>query len=231
MSRILCIFPNDSTTMFLNEIVGTLEKAFSGILTCIRIEPTIDAHNECLTLISNEPDDSLILFLGHGQSDKLFGASSEGQSDEYKVFKEKGFIHGDNISVFANKKVISLSCNSNETIGKDAITQKCTSFIGFGNIPTDWIIEIDEYSQIKSKDIDYFNEILCIIVANSIIYSIQHGFTFAQFEKLFKIIVNKEIIEKLHHVYAENAWWIDRSLYNLKDEITIFGNHNCKLIG
>ena len=195
----------------------------------VRIEPTVDAHNECLSLISNATVGSLILFLGHGQSDKLFGASSDGATSNYKAFREKGFINKDNASIFANKRVISVSCNSNEKLGKYAEAGKCQCFVGFGYIPTDWVVERERYT-IKLEDVQYFNEILCCIVASSIIYSIHHKFTFDQFERFFKILANKKIIEKFHHEYSENAWWIDESLYNLKDEIKVFGEPSLKLI-
>ncbi len=220
MPKILVIYPSDTSTDFLQAIVTNLTKHIQ--IQVEKPDATIISHKNCIEKIRTT-DAKLILYMGHGQSDKLLGANSSDSDAEYQVYREKGFINKDNIAIFADKSVISLSCNSNEKMGKMAIVAGAKVFVGFGYIPTDWIVEAEEVSHLEPDDVEKFNTLLVKVVSNAISYAIHNHFTFQQFEKVFKIIVNKQIVETVASGVAHNSWLV-QSLYNLKDEIKIFGN-------
>lgn len=233
MSKIVCIFPNDDTTAFLGELIKILKKSFPQKVVCYKIKPTIDAHEACLQKVLKSSPKNLILYLGHGQSDKLSGASAGNtvsNNQEYELFRKKGFINQQNIDVFSNKKVICLSCNSNEKLGQYALSKNCQCFVGFGFIPTDWLDE----TPCTPRDVDLFRQMLCALMADAIIYAIKHQFNFDQFEKVLKIMTNQAIFTKSHrnHTYAgaQHDYWIDENLYKLKDEVKIFGNRDTLLL-
>jgi hypothetical protein len=230
MNKIVCIFPKDKSTAFLNVLVKRLEKAFPKQFYCLKVKATIDDHQKCLELIAALPPQNLILYLGHGESDKLLGANDENAAVEFKNFRKKGFINKTNIDILSNKKVICISCRSNEKLGKMAEKTNCQTFVGFGSIPTDWIIEADEVN-IQPNDVDWFNKLFCKVMSDALIYAIHHQFNFDQFERVLKLMTNHMIIRQLHpKKEVANAWWVDESLYKLKDEVKIFGNRETLLL-
>jgi hypothetical protein len=233
MNDIVCIFPNDDTTAFLEELIKRLKKSLPQNVICYKIKPTIDAHEACFQKVSKRSPKNLILYLGHGQSDKLSGASAANtvsNNQEYALFRKKGFINQQNMAVFSDKKVICLSCNSNEKLGQYALSKNCQCFVGFGFIPTDWLDE----TPCKSTDVDLFRQLLCALMADAIIYAIKHQFNFDQFEKILKTMTNQAILAQSHANLAygntQNTWWVDESLYKLKDEVKIFGNRETLLL-
>jgi hypothetical protein len=221
----------DSTTAFLNELIKSLEKAFPQKVECFKITSSIKAHKLCLVEVAKKAPENLILYLGHGSNDKLSGASETiNSSQTFKDFKKKGFINKDNIDIFSNRKVICLSCNSNDKLGEYAFRSGCQSFVGFGAIETDYVDSLTcDYNTV-----DLFNQVHSKILADAIIYSIQHQFNFDQFEKVLKMMTNQAIFTKSHrnHTYAgeQHDYWIDENLYKLKDEVKIFGNRETLLL-
>lgn len=220
MNKVLIIYPCDSSTDFLQEIITKVAEFMEVVIE--RPETTVDGHEKCIRIIQ-ETDIKLIIFMGHGQSDKFLGANSNDISTEYTKYREQGFINCDNLNIFKDKKIIAISCDSNQKIAKMAVEKGAEVFVGFGNIPTDWIIEVAEFSHLNIEDVEGFNETLVKVISTSITYSIHHNFTFSQFEKLFKVIVNKEIKEIVASGIPCNSW-IVQSLYRLKDEIKVFGD-------
>lgn len=225
MNKALIIYPCDSSTDFLQEIINQIAELMEVVVE--RPDATIEAHEKCIHLIQ-ETSIKLIIFMGHGQSDKLLGANSSNNNKEYQLYREKGFINRDNISIFSGKSVIALSCNSNEKIGKMAIENGAKVFVGFGYIPTDWYVEVEEVSHLEPKEVEEFNAILVNVVSKSLNYCIHHNFTFSQFEKLFKVIVNKEIKEIVASGIPCNSWLL-QSMYKLKDEIKVFGDREAHI--
>lgn len=226
MNKVLIIYPCDSSTDFLQEIITKVAEFMEVVIE--RPETTVDGHEKCIRIIQ-ETDIKLIIFMGHGQSDKFLGANSNDISTEYTKYREQGFINCNNLNIFKGKKIIALSCDSNKKIAKIAIESGTEVWIGFGYIPTDWRVEVEEVSHLNPEDVDDFNTILVKVISTSISYSIHHNFTFFQFEKLFKVIVNKEIREIVASGISCNSW-IVQSMYKLKDEIKIFGDNMCHIL-
>ena len=224
MNKILIIHPHDNTTDFLKPIYNNLRNHRDYEEKIILHRPTASSENQEMILsIIRKNIYNLVLFMGHGKSNALYGAVNE-----YRNIDEKGFINEQNIDVFKDKSVISLSCKSNEKIAILSIKAGAKVFVGFGNLPTDWNSEIGQDEGLTKKDVNEFNSIFKLIVFEALYYSLEHQFTFFQFEKVFKIITNKKIIELTDKKYSTNNWII-QSLYNLKDEIKVFGDSSLKL--
>lgn len=226
MNKALIIYPHDSSTDFLQEIINKMAEFMEVVVE--RLETTVEAHEKCIRIIQ-ETDIKLIIFMGHGQSDKFLGANSNNISSEYRKYREQGFINCNNLNIFKDKKIIALSCDSNQKIAKIAIESGAEAWLGFGYIPTDWSVEVEEVSHLNPKDVEGFNKILVKIISTAISYSIHHNFTFSQFEKLFKIVTNKEIKSIISLGIPCNSW-IVQSMYKLKDEIKIFGDNMCHIL-
>lgn len=146
--QILIIHPEDPSTSFLQEIKNYLIHKFKNNIEYVRINPNDTSHLNCINKIKQHPENSLVIFMGHGKSDKLYGSrgklfesrnfeSESAVEENPELFYNKdNFINKENVSVFAGKKVFCLACNSNAEIAKFAIEYGAKSFFSFGDIPT-----------------------------------------------------------------------------------------------
>ncbi|WBV59899.1 hypothetical protein PFY12_12700 [Chryseobacterium camelliae] len=205
---------------------------------CFKVKLNDSSHNECLKII-NEMVGKFIIFLGHGRSDALYGAcGDQGDnifiSDDLKeedpiYYDRQDFITIENSNVFNQNIIFSLSCNSNiikKSIGESSIRNGAVSFVGFGNIQTDY--EIDK--NFTKREIAIFNGILVKIIKKSIVYAYQKKYTVEKLTDIIKIMTNKEINCLLtKHKGIKYRHRIACHLYNFKNEIQIFGNKHITL--
>lgn len=244
--RLLIIHPYDNSTKFLERIKNHLVGLFPQHTHYFSVKPNDDSHQLCLNTIESFNENGLILFMGHGKSNCLFGAKgdsygtfvSEGAQEENpeQYFYNDNFIHQENVDVFKSNKIISLSCNSNGKIGKFAIEAGAKTFLGFGDLPTS-IHEFKEkgeeskvgvslarVEQIYKSEINY-------IIKRSIEISISNGFTFEEFYDLIKFITNQRLTHYLiNQKELGERKLIANYLYTFKNEICIYGNKKELLI-
>jgi hypothetical protein len=245
---VLIIHPKDKTTSFLDRIKGFLVRGeFQDLITHFNVQLNMKSHSDCLKSLLNTPDEGLIIFLGHGTENKLYGAKGYGGNQHSNVllsaensescFDNENFIDSSNISVFKNKKIFCLSCNSNDNIGKEAERKGVSAFLGFGALPTS-IEELQkDYPGIvfgisKSTIILEFKTELNYIIKKSITYSIDNNFNFEQLVDIIKFITNQRINYFLinRKKLKERKIIVDL-LYGLKKGIVVYGNKKEKLIG
>jgi hypothetical protein len=230
----IIIHPYDRSTFFLNKIKSFLISKFPNNIHCLNIKPSEDSHNYCLHCVSNLDNGSLILFLGHGHTDKLFGAKSD--SFNRINYNNDNFINESNIDIFNEKKVICFSCNSREKIAKVAVDKGATVFLGFGDIPSSH----NEFNErgyfVGKKAINDIKGILNNIIKYGIYYSLKNNYSFEQLANIIKLITNKKISElliikkkKMKKNKLRNLI-LAEILFHFKNEITICGDKNIKLI-
>ncbi len=232
MSKVLCVFPDDRTTRFLDKIVRRIGRLLGHDFHCFKIKPRQESHENCLNRVQTGVEE-LIIFLGHGKSTELWGADMRNSvfGGTSQIADER-FIYKDNISVFSGKKVFCLSCRSNENISKWAIDSGSITFLGFGDIPTDWIEKEYMIASVRKTDIYIFRKIITLIVIQALLISIEKKHTFKQLESLIKILTNKWMYNR-YYVYKKSIksiQWVDKNMYNFKEEIIVRGDKTAKLI-
>jgi len=186
----------------------------------------------------NELENRVIIFLGHGRSDKLYGAcGDEGENifvgqeheDIPKYFNKPDFITMSNSGVLAKNIVFALSCDSSilkKSIGTSAIQNGAYSFVGFGDIQTDY----EDDKELTRREIAIFKGIIVKIIKKSFLYSFQNKFTTEKLVDTIKIMTNKEIYKLLTiHKGIKYRNRIAKHLYLFKDEIVIFGDRHIGL--
>lgn len=209
--KILCIFPEDATLAFLDHLKEYLEKHFDSI----RITPNQDSHDKALEKIKALPENSTIIFIGHGSSHCFYGACNAG-------FERKSYINNSNFHIFKNKEIFALSCRSSEFLETNKATLK--NYIGFGNLPTDWKeIESERnygdsqyLNNLSETDINYYKEALTSIILSCFL-KLDDFYDFKIFYFKLKLHINKEIanliIEKKNKNYRAIAnLWYDTKL-------------------
>ncbi len=187
------IYPSDSTTEFLLQIhTEIINKTGVEHINLIRIEASAEAYLEGIALIEKISEDSIILFMGHGQNDLLFGGESIG-------FPRKPLIKKSDIRIFEKKYVFSLSCYSNELFRSTFNFSNIINSIGFGSLPTE-MTEVDNNKRLKEQGINdriikRYKEILVELVSLSFIRLITKGITFFDMSNYFSLLLNKKISE------------------------------------
>jgi len=240
--RILIVHPYDKTTSFLDRIKNHLQTIFENDVHYFSVKPNDESHNQCLERISTHLSSGLIIFLGHGRSDKLYGSKADEYSafvsaDAVAEFPEKyyyndNFINEANVEIFSGKKVFCLACNSNDKIANYALDKEVKSFLGFGDIPTSPEELIDDGIENVSKNIvKSMKTELIYIIKRSLVNGIAKNFTFEQLQNLIDFIINQRISDILiNQKEFKDRYTLTDYLYFLKKDIKIKGNKKLKLI-
>jgi hypothetical protein len=238
---ILIIHPQDNTTKFLNRVKNHLIESFSDQVHHFNVHPNDRSHKDCLARIAKHPETGFIIFLGHGRSDKLYGAKGKKYGslvsfeatleypDEY--YYNDDFINIDNIDIFSGKKVFCLSCNSNEKLAHYALDKGAILFLGFGDIPTSRGEMTDRNGDVSNELIIKIKTELNYIIKTSLFYGIRMKFTFQELLNLIKFITSQRIAEvKINQKYFKERNTLSDILYCVKKETIIYGNNKLKMI-
>ncbi len=237
MTKIFAIYPTDKqySTKFLNKIHTYLTTQLAGNWHCYKVKFTDNDHSNCIKIACSNT--KFILFMGHGRSDALFGSCAAESNDfispdavEFNkdFYKNDTFITSNNIHQFKDKIFFSFSCKSNQnnknSIGRNAIVNDVTTFIGFGDIPTDYVSNVD----FSKKAIALFKHFITKIIKQSLFLAIKDNYCVQDLIDLIKILTNKEIQELiLSKNRHKNS--VIYHLYSFKDDIKIFGDKFAKL--
>ncbi len=245
--KLLIVHPYDKSTSFLERIKNHLQVRFSEDLHYFSVKPNLASHKQCINTISNFSNEGLLLFMGHGKSNCLYGAKGDfyetlenelvKAEDPEKYFYDDNFINGQNINIFSQKKIVSLSCNSNGQIGRKSIENGAKVFLGFGDLPTS-IQELKEQGE-ESKSGVSLGKIeqalkteINDIMKKSIGIGIHKDYTFSQLVDLIYFVTNQKISHYLvNQKKLSERKLIANYLYSFKKEIKIYGNRYEKLIG
>lgn len=240
MCKIFAIYPTDKkeSTKFLNKINTFLCRNLGTDWHCYKIKFSDEDHQRCLKSVQ-ESDAKFILFMGHGRGDKLLGSFNKMAEDfisndalnEEPFYKNEKFIYEQNIDLFKDKILFCFSCNSNENKSKSlsriAIQKGVKSFIGFGDMPTDYI----EGSTFPLKAIETYKCILTRVIKNGLYIAIKNKYTIDELIKLLRILVTKEmqyiIFKKSKYRHKKILL---QELYKFKMNIKVFGNRYEKLV-
>jgi len=239
--KILIIHPLDKTTQFLNRIKNHLFKNFKNKIHVFNIQRTETSHEQCLQKIRDHSAKGLIIFLGHGRSDKLFGSKGDNYNaivdEEIQLehpqdyYYKQDFITPENADVFKDKKVFCLACNSNEKIAKCAIEKGARSFVGFGDIPTSYDEFMDKNQNVHNSIVPKIKAELVYIIKKGLDLAIQNNCTLKELESYIDFITSQHIA----YILADGEKFADRykladNLYFIKKSIAIFGSSSIPII-
>lgn len=234
--------PHDKTTAFLNKIVKSTVSTFGDIVTQLSVEPNEDSHTQCLEKLASYKNNELVLFFGHGRSDKLFGSKADSFGKLYEseaIAEEEGynyyndnFINEANAVVFKNKKVICLACNSNSDIAKHSVEKGAYGFIGFGDIPTSEGEFEDHGVVVGDKTVAIMKAEINHIMKNSLRIAISSNYTLDGFKNTLALVANNRISNLLiENKGVKTRRVISDYLFRFKSEMIIHGDKTLNLIG
>lgn len=211
MSDLHFIYSYDETTAFLDIFRKNFNKNFYVIL------PNKESVKKSIEFISKIPNNDIIVFLGHGRSTGLY-------TPQNKYFEKEIFIDQANGHIlFKNKKVILLSCNSDQFIRR---LNSYQSIIGFGNILSSMdevIIEAEtltgKFRPVEKEDIDFFNISYCEAIIKALKLVNDNLFEFKEIPKLIEFFINQIINKLLSDKANNNRKEIAKLFYEFRNEM------------
>jgi len=119
----------DDSTRFLFSIIEIVKS--KGVdVKVFEIHPNEDSYKKQFDEISVIDKNSTIVFLGHGQNDRLYGG------EDPNVFEKKAFVALRHMNIFQQQCLFLLACDSAELIKSSFRMSKTNKSIGFGGLPT-----------------------------------------------------------------------------------------------
>lgn len=216
MSKLYFIHALDKTTSFLTVFREHFGESF------YTIEPNETSVKNSIEYIQEIPENSIVVFLGHGHSTGLY--TPEASSFEKYIFIDKFNVN----ELFINKKVILLSCRSSEFVTKINLANQ---IIGFGNIlsSTDELmveadLETGVYRNLSEDDINFFNSAYCFAIINALKNYKKGSYNFKQLPNLIEFYINQKINEILLKKDIKNRVEIARLLFEFRNEMLFLKN-------
>lgn len=239
--QIFIIHPYDTTTVSLRRVTRYLKRKFPDQVYSYEIEPNEKSHLWCIELIKSHSNEGLIIFMGHGRSDGLYGAKGKYADklfcedafldDPDKIYNHHLFITSKNAHIFKDKKLFCLACNSN-TFGSLLINAGCKSYIGFGDLPS----SVDEFIDVNKTPINYhlvadYKGTLNYIIKICIEKAIMKSYTFKELYYLIRFALNQNIANYLiDNKTNRHRHIITDALYYTKKDIAVLGDSHSKII-
>lgn len=204
MSKVLCIYPKDKTTEFLEPLFDDICKRCSAV-PLLGDPQDDDDYLDKLEELAGKSE--TIVFLGHGSSGVLYGVN----------FNE--LIYDYNVDMLRGKNLVLFACNSVGFIHKFGLTHA----LGFGIVPTsDYDAETGKLHSLNLKvltlpDITYIQQAIVRIWQKTLAETDLSDVR--RFYAVFSYYTNVEIVSCLKNCSHQNFRLIADILYYLKDDM------------
>lgn len=189
------------------------------------------------SLLRNMPDNTSIIFMGHGRSDALFGSKGKYwnafEIPDYVEYPEQyendeNFINADSFNLLKGKLLIIYACNSTE-LAKTLLRYGSKVVLGFYRLPTSKEEFFDDWHiRASSHLIAAINGCLNIAFRNTILRSVKEHLAFSDIESLMRMELQRQIV----HVLTSNARYkydLANVLSHIKLELKAIGDRSLKL--
>jgi len=214
------ILPYDPSTKFLKEITKNIQHLISGkVDDCMP-----ENHGNTIDNIISQENSKTILFLGHGYSGGIYGGC-------YVAGTAQPLLRmNDGVEILKEKKIILLSCRSEEYIA--TIESAITAGLGFGNIITSKSDLLTQKEKKKFRDItaiNIFRSALLDVFSKSMIEACENNYTFLELYLGLKLRINKKIC---HYSLSadENEKLAGELFFILRKEMKLFGDTNAYIL-
>ncbi|RZK26648.1 MAG: hypothetical protein EOO43_02185 [Flavobacterium sp.] len=216
------VFPKDETTDFLQEVIDHIIDNTEANVTIHRLS-TVDEHvnffANAQTLI---PRNATIMFMGHGMSYAVSGAHTPDLT-------YGPYVSENQLSIFKDRKVVLLTCRSNEYLNNYGLESGLKAGIGFPNLITDdyELIHPDEPERVNgvtNQNVKDFRRCLLDIIKFSLEDYINLELSFYQLFKRIQIRVQRHLIGFYTNNRNLGKLPYGKMLYDLNHGIEFIGN-------
>lgn len=238
MSKVFAIYPIDRcySTGFLNRINTFETRNLGDDWHCFKIHFSDQDHDDCLVASKGE---RFIYYMGHGGETKLCGSCGKygeehvaalvrEENEDYYI--KEAFIDTNNIGTFKDQIFFCFSCNSNrntaKSLGHIAIQKGVLSFIGFGDIPTDY----NDNVPFSKRCIAVYKGIIVRIMKQALAIAIKSEGSVYSLVRIIQILTTQEIQQLLlSSADIRHKDSIVKRLCDFKNDIRIFGDRYAKI--
>lgn len=210
MNKVLCIFPQEQTTFFLQPVYDMLVRMGAEGFNFNTVESDEDLQSILYDQIENS---GLVIAFCHGNSECLFGTQGE------EGFNGNELLSGGDLNRLKGKKLILFSCNSVELAKK----KKYFTSVVFGLIPsTFYETQNAEFhkllmKELDEKDVDVIQQSLVRVWLRTLE---QVGFDdLRQFCDTFRFYMDVEIVDVLIGRLANHFRTIADVLFYIKNDM------------
>jgi hypothetical protein len=206
----------DPSTKFLFDIITYFDSQNIS-MNIIEIHPTDKSYSDAKESITNIPKSSIVLFLGHGQSNQLYGGESSS-------FEKKSFISSNEMNLFEGQNLFVLACDSTDLLKGSFRSSKTSKSIGFGGLPTE-MKEVESDKKLSAEGItqgviNQFKSSITETVSEAFLYAIkQEEVDYNVLKDYLCLLINKRINKA---VLEEDNRLLGDLLYKMKNEIMIY---------
>jgi len=233
MNKVFAIYPIDKScsTSFLNRLNTFELRNLKDEWHCYKIHFSDEDHEKCLEA---SKDYRFVFFMGHGGETKLSGSCSKNgemyvdpiaRKENRDYYIKDTFIDSSNIGVFKKKIFFCFSCNSNrnstKSLGRIAIQNGVLAFVGFGDIPTDYVKDVN----FSKRCIAIYKGLIIKIMKHAVYLATEGNMSVSAMVKLIQILTTKEIqyLMKTKAIIRHKESIINQ-LVLFKNDIKIFGD-------
>lgn len=199
LNKTIVIFPHDPSISFLSPIIDKIAEIF------VNAEIVVPSHDKFDITIDD--DHEIVFFFGHGGYSGLSGSINEQG--------EKAILSVDNASrLFSDTSLILLSCNSVDFMKNVKRNVSLNSFMGFGDMPTDWK-HVRALQEIDSEYLIGFNEECLFFYKNAIVKSFLNGLSLlrgAFFSRVLFLGIKQSINQSINNAICCQDWSKDIKL-------------------
>ena len=231
------ISPQDPTIRSVERQARRLDRRLGMDSRLYVVKPNDDSKNKCHSLIARWNDEDVIIFMGHGRSDALFGSRGnyfnmagsddalDRESDDY--YNDECFIDETTYQLLSGKSIICFSCES-DLLGKKLIAAGAKAVVGFGKMPSSWAeLEQDLHytERINNRMIAYINGALNVAFRDAVLITHKMHGSLIEFAASFKMEVRRQI-SLLLHSKAKYRYCMANVLYDISRTVTVIGDRS-----
>ncbi len=237
MIRIIC--PQDPTIRCVERQAGKLNRRLDKASKKYIVKPNDGSKFRCHQLIKSWSEDDLIIFMGHGRSDALFGSRGKmfnimggdnaKDRDTDDIYNDESFVDESNYGLFAGKSVVCFTCESDE-LGKKLMESGAKAIVGFGKMPSSKIeLEQDAHVKYSTKTmVAYINGALNVAFREAVLRAHRMKGVIEDVAIYFKMEMRRQV-SLLLHSKAKYRYCMANVLYDIARTVTVMGDKKLKV--
>lgn len=238
MIRIIC--PQDPTIRCVERQGRRLDRWLDTASRIYVVLPNDGSKYKCLRLIEEWDSSDLVVFMGHGRSDALFGSRGrlfdaiggddalDKESEDY--YNDEHFIDESNYGIFAGKNIVAFACES-VLLARCLIDAGAKVVVGLGKMPTSKMeLEQDAHISegISNAMIAYINGALNVSFRNALYMVYKMQGEIADIAIYFKMEIRRQV-SLLLHSKAKYRYSTATVLYDIAKTVKVIGDKTVKI--
>ena len=232
MIRIIC--PRDPTIRSVERQARRLDRRLDLDSRVYVVMPNDWSKRKCHKAIRSWDNADLIVFMGHGRSDSLFGSRGDlfnvtGGEDAFDketedYYNDEHFIDITNFYLLAGKSIVCFSCES-DLLAEKLIAAGTRAVIGFGKMPTSRVeLEVDAHvNNVSDRMVAYINGALNVAFREAVLMAYRMRGEIADIAVYFKMEIRRQV-SLLLHSKAKYRYSMANVLYDISKTVVVLGD-------